>query len=477
MRSNAKVRATAQKLIVHFTATKVSLRERLAQGKRLRHHIPRSSHATLDISSRRFDPVDILEAQAATRLAKLIPVRYAHMLGSPFAFLRGSAAIMARDLSSTPRTDLHVQACGDMHVSNFGVFATAERALAFGINDFDETSPGTWEWDLKRLATSALVAGRFLGADKLLCLEAVRAVVQSYREHLQTYARLGHLHLWNTQITEQALLKALPKNLYKRAQSILAKTRRRTHLQVLAKLTEILDDQKRIVESKPWVVRETRTSTGRPVREALSLFLLHYMDSLSPDRRLLLSRYRVVDVARKFVGIGSMGTRCWIIYLEGQDDNDPLFLQIKEAQPSVLGPYFGKSLFANQGQRVVAGQRLIQGSPDIFLGWGEQDGTQYYVRQLRDMKGGVHLEPEKFRPHNLPDYAGLCGWALALAHAKSGDAALLAGYVGQNDALDEAIAAFAASYGDQTERDHAALKSAAKRGRIKIASPAAAGLH
>ena len=248
-------------------------------------------------------------------------------------------------------------------------------------------------------------------------------------------------------------------------------------MQVLAKLTKILDDQKRIVEARPWVVRETRTSTGRPVREALSLFLLHYMDSLSPDRRLLLSRYQVVDVAKQFVGIRSMGTRCWIIYLEGQDDNDPLFLQIKEAQPSVLAPYFGKSLFANQGQRVVAEQRLIQGAPDIFLGWGKQDSTQYYVRQLHDMKGGVHLEPEKFRPHNLPDYAGLCGWALALAHAKSGDAALLARYVWENDALDEAIAAFAVSYGDQTERDHTALKSAANRGRIKIASPAAAGLH
>ena len=468
--------AAAHKLLAHFTAAKASVRERFAQGKRLRQHTPRSSHAALKLSSRRFDPVDVLEAQAKTRLANLVPVRYARMLASPFAFLRGSAAIMARDLSTTPRTGLHVQACGDMHLGNFGVFATAERTLAFGINDFDETSPGAWEWDLKRLATSALVAGRVLGANKQLCQEAARAVVQSYREHVQRYARMGHLQLWNTQINEQSLLKALPKNLRKRAKSLLAKARRRTHLQVLEKLTDILDDRQRIVETKPLIVRETHTSAGRPIREALGLFLLHYMASLAPDRCLLLSRYRVVDVARKVVGIGSVGTRCWVMYMEGQDGDDPLFIQVKEAQPSVLEPYFGKSSFGNHGQRVVAGQQLIQGSPDIFLGWGELDGTHYYVRQLRDMKGGVSLEPGKFRPQSLPAYAGLCGWALAFAHAKSGDAALLAGYVGQNDALDEAIAAFAASYGDQTERDHAALQAAAKRGRIKVASPAAAGL-
>jgi len=476
MRNNSEVKADAKKLLEHFTTAPAGVRERFAQGKRLRQQTPRSSHATFKLSSRRFDPVELLEAQAKTRLANLVPVRYARMLASPFAFLRGAAAIMARDLSITPKTGLLVQACGDMHVGNFGVFATAERALAFGINDFDETSPGAWEWDLKRLATSALMAGRVLGANKLLCQEAARVVVQSYREHVQSYARMGHLQLWNTQISEQSLLNALPKNLRKRAKLILAKARRRTHLQVLEKLTDILDDRKRIVETKPLIVRETHTSAGRPVREALGLFLLHYMESLAPDRRLLLSRYRVVDVARKVVGIGSVGTRCWVIYMEGQDGKDPLFIQVKEAQPSVLELYFGKSPFRNHGQRVIAGQQLIQGSPDIFLGWGELDGTHYYVRQLRDMKGGVSLEPGHFRPQSLPAYASLCGWGLAFAHAKSADAALLAGYVGQSDALDDAITAFAEAYGDQTERDHRALQAAAKRGRIKVASPAAAGL-
>ncbi len=467
----------ADALVADFLAVKPSVEERMAQGKLLRQQTPRSSHAAYLPPADRPDPVKILQAQAKTRLAELVPIRYARMLASPFAFLRGSAAVMAQDLAATPRTGLLVEACGDMHLANFGVFASVERHLVFGINDFDETAPGAWEWDLKRLASSALVAGRFLGGDKTLCEESARAVVKSYRQHLQEFAQMGHLQLWNAQIDEVSLMEALPSDLRSSASTIMAKARQRTHLQVLAKMTDLLDDQQRIVETRPLVVRETRISSGRPVAEALGLFLQHYLASLPHDRRLLLSRYRVVDVARKVVGVGSVGTRCWILYLQGQGSDDPLFIQVKEAQASVLAPYFGKSEFANQGQRVVTGQKLIQSSPDIFLGWGELDGIQYYVRQLRDMKGGVTLEPGKFRPKNLPVYAALCGWALALAHAKSGDAAMLAGYVGSSDVLDDAVATFAAAYGDQTERDYAALQKAAVSGRIQVASAADAGLE
>lgn len=466
----------AAQLLVDFAAIKPSICERLAQGKLLRKQTPRTSHSAFTYSTQRPDPVDILEAQAKTRLPELVPIRYARMLASPFAFLRGAAAVMAQDLATSPVTGLQVQACGDMHVSNFGVFASAERKLVFGINDFDETLPGAWEWDLKRLATSALVAARSLGGDKVICEEAARAVVKSYREHLQDYAAMGHLHLWNVQIDEQGLLDALPADLRTRAQSIFEKAKQKTHLQVLEKMTDLLDDQQRIVEIKPLVVRETHTQAGRSIQEALGMLLVQYIDSLPFDRQLLLSRYRVVDVVRKIVGVGSVGTRCWIIYMQGQGLDDPLFLQVKEAQPSVLEPYFNKTAFANQGQRVVMGQRLIQGSPDIFLGWGEVDGVQFYVRQLRDMKGGATLDQGKSSLKALPAYGMLCGWALALAHAKSGGAALLAGYVGNSDVLDEAVAKFSTAYGDQSERDYGALEKAAKSGRIKVASRADAGL-
>lgn len=468
--------SSASQLLSEFTKSKPSYEERLEQGKLLRKNCPRTSHASMMPSARRADPVAMLEAQAKSRLPELIPIRYARMLVSPFAFLRGSAAIMARDLAKTPSTGLLVQAGGDMHVANFGVFASAERKLIFGINDFDETLLAAWEWDVKRLATSAWVAGRYLGGDKQLCEQAARGVVKSYREHLQTYAKMGHLQLWNSTIDEETLLKGIPAEMREGAKAVIAKAKSRTNLQVLEKMTDLLDKQSHLLETKPLIVRESHTQSGRPIEEALGLFLSHYLASLAPDRRLLLSRYRVVDVARKVVGVGSVGTRCWVVYLQGQDIDDPLFIQVKEAQKSVLEPYFGKSSYANQGQRVVAGQRMIQGSPDIFLGWGEIDGIQYYVRQLRDMKGGAILEAGKTDPKALPNYAKLCGWALALAHAKSGDAAMLAGYVGNSETLDDAIADFSGAYSDQTERDFMALKNAALSGRIKVASPMDAGL-
>jgi uncharacterized protein (DUF2252 family) len=453
-----------------FLAERPTVGDRLAAGKALRQKVLRRDYACFQPPDNREDPIAILEAQAQTRLPQLVPVRYARMLTSPFAFLRGAAAIMIRDLAPMPTTGSQVQACGDMHLANFGVFASAERNLIFGINDFDETYPAPWEWDLQRLAASAVVAGRFLGGDRALCEAAARSAVRSYRQYLRQYAQMGYLELWYARIADTDLLKVLPAEWQKRAKIILDKARQRTHLQVLDKMTDLIDDRQLIVEDRPLIVREQMTSTGRPIAEALELFLQDYLPSMNAERRFLLSRYRILDVARKVVGVGSVGTRCWVIYLQGRDVGDPLFLQVKEAQPSVLEPYAAPLAIDNQGQRVVTGQRLIQGAPDIFLGWGEQDGIHYYVRQLRDMKGGIEFDPTKFRLGGLPEYCGLCGWALALAHAKSGDAAMLAGYVGKSEELDEALAKFARAYADRTERDYDLLVAAARQGRIQVAS-------
>jgi uncharacterized protein (DUF2252 family) len=456
--------------LVHFLAERPTTEERFAAGKALRQKVARREHGVYAPASNREDPIAILEAQGKTRLPELVPVRHARMLTSPFAFLRGSAAVMIGDIAPAATTGLQVQACGDMHVANFGVFASAERNLVFGINDFDETYPGAWEWDLKRLAASAVVAGRFLGGDRVLCETAARAAVESYRQYMHHYAELGYLKLWYANITEKELLAVLPAEARKKAVRVLDKARQRTHLQVLDKMTDLIDDQQRIVEIHPLIVRAQTTSTGRTINEALELLLHDYLASMGADRAFLLSRYRIVDVARKVVGVGSVGTRCWIIYLEGKDTQDPLFLQVKEAQPSVLAAYSRPLEIENQGYRVVTGQRLIQGAPDIFLGWGEQDGFHYYVRQLRDMKGGVEFDPAKFSPAGLPNYCRLCGWALALAHAKSGDAAMLAGYLGKSEAIDAALAKFAHAYADQTEQDYDLLQAAVRQGRIHAAS-------
>jgi uncharacterized protein (DUF2252 family) len=356
-----------------------------------------------------------------------------------------------------------------MHLANFGVFASAERKLIFGVNDFDETLPGPWEWDLKRLVASIVASGRFLGASKSLCRQGVRAAVRSYQKKMKQYAYMGNLELWYSAITEKDILKTLSRAQQKAFKKIATKARERTHLQVLGKLTDLVGDQFRLRENVPFIVRETHSENGVPIYEALGQFLEVYFDSLADDRKKLLRQYRIVDVARKVVGVGSVGTRCWIIFLTGNNSNDPLFLQVKEAQPSVLETVIAESTYKNHGQRVVAGQRLIQAAPDIFLGWGEQNGLHFYVRQLRDMKGGVEFDPEKVRLENLPQYSALCAWAMALAHAKSGDAAMISGYIGNNDELEEAMVRFAFAYADQTEKDHQALATAAATGRIKVA--------
>ena len=457
-------------LLARFTAPMPSVEERKAAGKALRAKVPHEQHADYRPAPKRADPIAILEEQAKTRLPAYVPIRYARMLTSPFAFLRGSAAVMAADLARTPVTGLTVQACGDMHVANFGWFASAERNLVFGINDFDETLPGAWEWDLKRLAASAVVAGRFLGADKVLCEDAARAAVRSYRKRMRQYAEMGNLAVWYSRIDEQGILAALSPEARTIAEGIMAKARERSHMQVLAKMAELVDNRHRIVEDRPLIVRETRTDNGRPIGEALALTLECYVDSLPEERRTLFARYRVVDVARKVVGVGSVGTRCWVILMTGNGSDDPLFLQYKEAQPSVLAPYEKTSRWECEGQRVVMGQRLIQGAPDIFLGWGiNRNGVHFYIRQLRDMKGGVEFEPGPRRGRNLPEYCKLCGWALALAHAKSGDPAAIAGYLGKSDGMDQAVARFATTYAEQTDHDYDALVKAAKMKRIRVA--------
>lgn len=455
-----------------FTADRPSAKERVAAGKALRRKVSRDAQGIFRSSPNRPDPVEILEAQNRDRAQKLVPVRFARMLASPFAFLRGSAAVMAADLAPGPVTGMFVNACGDMHVSNFGVFGSAEHALIFAINDFDEVFPAPWEWDLKRLAASAAVAVRFMGGDNDQAAGAAVETVRSYREHIARYGEMGNLEVWYDRIDERAILDALSPKARRGAQRIIDKARAKGHQRVLDKITEMIDGEHRIVEELPLIIRESHIETGMPVREALDGMLRSYVDSLAYDRRRLLSRYKIVDVVRKVVGVGSVGTGCWVILLTGADSDDPLFLQVKQAQASVLEPYSGYQLpFDNHGRRVVVGQRMIQGSPDIFLGFGEADGRHFYVRQLADMKGGLEFaEGDRKGIAGFLEYCGLCGWALALAHAKSGDAAMISGYCGKSAALDDAMAKFSLAYAKQTERDHEALDKARRTGRIRVAT-------
>jgi uncharacterized protein (DUF2252 family) len=466
-RSSHQKRASA--LVDTFTEQHEPMRSRMATGKARRASVPRSSHGDFKRVDA-VDPLAIIMSQAKTRLPELVPIRHARMLVSPFALLRGSAAVMAADLGTSPTTGFAVQACGDMHVSNFGIYGSAERRLIFAINDFDETLPGPWEWDVKRLAASAYVASAHLGGSGTSCQNAAWATVAGYQDHLRRYARMGYLDMWYDCIDSDRVLKSLSPKFRIRAGAIFKKARTRTHLQVLEKMTDLVDDQHRIKEDRPFIVRARRNSAGRPIKEALGYLLLAYMASLAPERRLLLSHYKVLDVARKVVGVGSVGTRCWVVMLQGEDSADPLFLQIKEAQPSVLAPYLPTSVSnGNEGQRVVNGQRLIQGSPDLFLGWGEVDGTHFYVRQLRDMKGSIDLKAG-VPPSDFVEYCKLCGWALALAHAESGDPAMISGYIGKSDEFAEAIVRFAGAYAEQTQRDYETLTVAAKNGKLKVAT-------
>lgn len=463
-------------LMASLAAARPSREERRARGKALRKKVPRSAHADWAPPEGR-NPVAIIARQNATRVQSLIPLRMERMSASPFAFLRGSAAVMAADLAHTPATGLTVMACGDMHIANCGLFASAERQLVFAINDFDEAYPGAWEWDVKRLAASAAVAGLHIGASRRQAGRAALAAAQSYVRQINRYGEMGFLETWYDLIDEARIMDAAPPRLHPDIRAVTDKARRRGHVRSLGKLTEDHPEGRRLAEAPPILIRETALSDGTPITEAFETVFQSYIRSLGPDRLRLLARYRLVDVARKVVGVGSVGTSCWVLMLEGADGDDPLFLQVKEARESVLAPYAAHPVrIANEGARVVAGQRMIQGSPDIFLGYGSVAGRQlsgdFYVRQLADMKGGFSFEEgQQDWIDKLPQQAALCGWALALAHAKSGDAATIAGYCGTSDALPGAIRDFALAYADQTLADHAALVEAVAGGRLD-ASPA-----
>jgi uncharacterized protein (DUF2252 family) len=437
-----------------------SVAERTAEGKALRERAPRRSHAGWSPPADRPDPLDLLQAQDRSREPDLIPIRYGRMVASPFAFYRGSAVVMASDLASTPTSGLTVQACGDAHLSNFGSFATPERNQVFDINDFDETLPAPWEWDVKRLAASVVVASRANGFRAADCAAAAAATVRSYRERMAEFAPMGHLAVWYNRITGPDITATLPPDVAKDLQRGLSKAIVRDHLQAFTKMTIVQNGQIRVADDPPLVVHMSDVQ----LEERLRTLARTYRSSIRDDLRELLNRYTFVDVARKVVGVGSVGTRCYIALFRGNHDGDPLFLQIKEAFTSVLEPHAGKSKYPNHGQRVVRGQQYTQAASDIFLGWGRIEGVDFYVRQLRDMKTSVDVT--LLPPDRMVLYGALCGWALARAHARSGDAARIAGYLGNGSAFDDAVVSFATAYADQAERDHAALVAAVKSGRI-----------
>jgi uncharacterized protein (DUF2252 family) len=449
--------------------------ERAAEGKAARSRARRSSHAAWEASAEREDPVAILERQAASRVPELVPIRYGRMAASPFAFFRGAAAVMAADLATTPRSGVTVQLCGDAHLSNFGVYGTPERRMTFDVNDFDETLPGPWEWDVKRLAASFAIAGRENGFGRAERGVAVAEAARSYREAMRTFAAEGNLAVWYERLDVESVmgeLEAEPK-LTKQVRKGVAKARAKDSMRALEKLTHLVDGELRILADPPLIVPAEElmpAAETRDLEQVLLAVLDSYRASLPADRQHLLDGYRFRHMARKVVGVGSVGTRAWVVLLTGADDSDPLFLQAKEAEASVLEPYAGASRFGNHGQRVVEGQRLMQAAGDIFLGWCPAvglDGRQrdFYVRQLWDWKRSV--EVERLTPHALELYARMCGWTLARAHARSGDRIAIAAYLGGGDAFERAIAAFSEAYADQSERDHAGLVAAIDAGRVE----------
>ncbi|HLM45265.1 MAG TPA: DUF2252 domain-containing protein [Myxococcaceae bacterium] len=440
------------------------LRERKQQGRELRKKTPRAEHGRWEPPADRPDPIALLEESNQGRLSALVPIRHARMSLNPFAFLRGSAILMAHDLALMPQSGVKVQACGDAHLANFGMYATPERNLVFDVNDFDETLPAPWEWDVKRLAASIWVAGRCNGATEAQCEEAVDACVRRYRRWMNTMSRWSFLEVWYARVDAQALLKELAREEPQSAEKTLAQAYRRTQLATLPKLTELREGRRCIIHDPPLIVRTPRDH-AEELAEVLQVMAGGYLASLQGDRSTLVRRYRTVDVAWKVVGVGSVGMRCYIALLLGAHVEDPLFLQVKEAGPSVLERFVGKSTCASAGQRVVEGQRLMQAASDIFLGWCRVGGRDFYVRQLRDMKGSTDVE--RLSPRGLRQYAAVCGWALAQAHARGGDAAMLRGYMGRGDAFDRALCDFARAYADQNERDFGLFQKAVLSGRLQ----------
>jgi uncharacterized protein (DUF2252 family) len=444
-----------------------------ARGKTMRKEVGRSHHAQFDLPSDRPDPVTILEDQAKTRVADLVPIRYGRMLNSPFAYFRGAAAPMAWDLAHTPTTDIRVQCCGDAHLLNFGMFAAPDRRLVFDVNDFDETLPAPFEWDVKRLAASFAVAAGDNGFSEKVAHRAARSCVQNYREEMAKYASMRFLHIWYSRIDVDEVSRLYdavqPKKAVRRRHLDIKKAHRRTSLRAMSKFCSQVDGEYRIRPDHPVIVRFPIDRNPEMLDELRSAVAL-YQETLQCDLREVLSRYYFGDFARKVVGVGSVGTEAFILLLMGDRDDEPLFLQLKEAQESVLAPFAGPSVCKHQGERVVQGQRLTQAGPDPFLGWTKgisADGVpsrDYYVRQLRDMKGSMDVPA--MDPDQLSYYGRLCGWALARGHARTGRAAMISGYLGTNESFDHAIADFAVAYSRQNLKDYQNLVDAHAAGRI-----------
>jgi len=461
--------------------------ERVALGKEARARAPRSSQGTFVPPADRPDPVALLEGQATTRVPELVPIRYGRMLVSPFTFFRGAALIMASDLATTPRSGLKAQICGDAHLSNFGIFGSPERTLMFDVNDFDETLPGPWEWDLKRLAASTVIAAREREFTAKEARTAVLAVGETYRKEMARLAGHSTLDVWYSQIDVAALLANLQaaaaasgskadRRMADRTAKTVAKARTRDSLQALDKLTTLVDGRRRFVSDPPLIVPAEELfprELSDALNESFHGLVRGYRRTLQTDRRHLLEEFEFVQIARKVVGVGSVGTRAWVVLLTGRDGDDPLLLQAKEAEASVLEEFVGKSTYANHGARVVAGQHLMQAASDIFLGYQKIEGPDgvgrdYYLRQLRDWKGSFDVEGSI--PPGLTKYVSVCAGALARAHARSGDRIAIAAYLGAGPSFDRALAAFAESYADQNERDYEALQQAAATGRITVES-------
>jgi uncharacterized protein (DUF2252 family) len=454
----------------------VPVAERAAAGRAARQIAPRSSHGALELAPGR-NPVGIIVAQEADRLPDLLPLRHGRMAASSFAFYRGAPAVMALDLSGTPRSNITVQASGDAHISNFGLFASPERTLVFDSNDFDETLPGPWEWDVKRLAASVVIAARGNGFTAGEARTSVLAAVRAYREQMAAYSGMRLLDIWYDQTTADDIADALARQTkasgekgsvakagQARVDALFAKARGKDRMKASGQLTAVIDGEWRIVDDPP-VVTHIETPGGAA---ALEKTFSDYRATLAENRRDLVERYRFIDFALKVVGVGSVGTRCFVVLLEGRDENDPLLLQAKEATASVLAPYLSYSSHANHGERVVVGQRLMQATPDIFLGWTRgPGGRDFYFRQLWDMKGSVDVTT--LRPRGLGFYGGLCARSLARAHARSGDSIAISAYLGTSDTFDGAVADFAEAYADQNELDHAAFVKAIADGRIQAA--------
>ena len=471
-RKTAAAAARKAKVVPHL-----SVAERVARGKAARAEVPRSSHGVFEPSPTRADPVELLELQAKTRVPELVPIRYGRMLVSPFTFYRGAALIMAQDLSATPRSGLSVQCCGDAHLSNFGVFASPERRLVFDLNDFDETLPGPWEWDVKRLAVSMLIGARDNGFRAREQEQIVLDTVGRYRTAMAEFAAMKQLEVWYSHLDIESVVQEFgsqykPK-LVKRADKQIAKARTKDSMAAFSKLTHEVDGQARIVDQSPLIVPIEQLAPGDErgeMFEGLRELMRGYRETLEFDRRVLLEEFELTDFARKVVGVGSVGTRAWIGLLIGRDGQDPLFLQVKEAEASVLEDFLGPSEFENHGERVVTGQRLMQAASDIFLGWlhveSGLDGRErdFYVRQLKDWKGSAEIE--QMVPEAMAAYGTLCGWTLARAHARSGDRIAIASYLGNSDSFDRAILQFSEAYADQNDRDYKKLAKAVKSGKI-----------